>query len=82
MQLCASCLQDAFISELTILKERSKEKQLNVAAGWFSQKDMADDLNWTEHCPQHMIFWFQTHFKLVPNALRVSWWESLWAISQ
>ena len=50
------CLQDAFIKELTVLKERPKEKELKTAAGWYSRKDMVDDLNWDEPRPQHMIF--------------------------
>lgn len=33
---------------MTVLKERSKEKELKTTRGWYSKKEMADDLNWDE----------------------------------
>lgn len=50
--MIARLLQDQFIKESTVLHEKMKQKQLQIAAGWYSKAEMSDQLNWDEYCPQ------------------------------
>lgn len=50
--MIARLLQDKFIKESTVLHEKMKQKQLQIAAGWYSKAEMSDQLNWDEHRPQ------------------------------
>jgi hypothetical protein len=40
------------VKEMTVQHERSKNKELKVTRGWYSEADMKDDLKWkAQHGP-------------------------------
>ena len=58
------------MKEMTVQHERSKNKELKVTRGWYSEADMRDDLNWKA---QHgLIIFVNQRFPHIPVGATVT----------
>ena len=58
------------MKEMTVHHERSKNKELKVTRGWYSEADMRDDLNWkAQHGPNIFRSFTLSHMWQLPTGV-------------
>ena len=58
-----ACWQEKFVGELEVIVKRSSSKSITVESQWMSEKEMKDELKWSQHSGRK---WFVIEIN-IPN---------------